>query len=118
LLLSDVPAALAAGEEEHVPGSEHGIEVVIRLRSDVAQAARGNATAPASAAAAAGALQQRVRRFGGDLRPQHLASADPGLAGYFVASVASASAAECLAAEIRSLDGVEAAYVKPPPAMP
>lgn len=97
--------------------SDRTVDVVVRLRPDVAQAARGGAAAPA-AAAAARSIGEAVGRAGGEMRPQHPGSPDPALGGYFLVGAPSADAAGELASGLLGMDGVEAAYVKPQPAMP
>ena len=67
---------------------------------------------------AAPALEPVTRRAGVNLAPQHPGAADPDLRRWFVAEVGDRVAAEQLAAELRSVAGVEAAYVKPEEELP
>jgi hypothetical protein len=81
---------------------------VVAVTPEVARALRlgepsGHAASILAAATAAGA----------ELAPQHSGVDDPALARWFTASGLDADAAAALAAELRALDGVEAAYVKP-----
>jgi hypothetical protein len=97
-------------------------EIVVRLRPDVARAFQDK-SAVANSAATRDAIRDMeavLARFGAKMRPQHPGVSDPGLAAYFTVQGVSPSRAEELAAALRQLKTVEAAYVKPPaePARP
>jgi hypothetical protein len=113
-LFLNLPTYANDPEREVVPPEEQSVDVVVRLRADVASGVRG----AGGGVAAARGVDAAVRRFGGTLRPQHPGAGDPALGGYFVAEAPSAEAARALAADLLGLDGVEAAYVKPQAAMP
>jgi hypothetical protein len=102
---------------DHQKGDEPeaSVDVIVMLRADTSAAARG---APSGDLAVAEAVAATVERFSGQLQPQHPDTDDPGLSAYYVATVPTVREAEALAAELRDTAGVEAAYVKPQPAMP
>jgi hypothetical protein len=89
------------------------MEIVVRLRSDAADAFLGRPGAGAVAGTAEVAAV--LSRFGVKLTPQHPGIADPDLASYFTITAASFAQAEAIAAALRKLDVVEAAYIQPPP---
>lgn len=59
-----------------------------------------------------------VRQLRGQLRPQHLETDDPTPKPYFILELTSADAAKQSVTELLGIDGVEAAYIKPQPALP
>lgn len=89
------------------------MEIVVRLRSDAADAFLGR-RGPGEVAGIA-EVAAVLRRFKVELTPQHPGIADPDLASYFTITAASFAQAEAIAAALRELDVVEAAYVQPPP---
>lgn len=84
------------------------MEIIARLASGSATDLRPGAGDPAAAGVA-----RLAREFGATLSQLHPGSADPNLGRYFVASVPHPARAEALAARLRALPGVDAAYVKP-----
>ncbi len=89
------------------------VEVSVQLDADVAAALQGATADPRAEAVAAA-----VRTEGAELQPVHPRHADPGLRAWHRIEVPEEPAAERLARELMRLDGVEAAFVKAPPAMP
>jgi len=89
-------------------------EVVVRLRPQIARVLQGiDQDAPG-----ASQLRAVLSRFGAELKPQHPGTQDPGLQSYFVISGVSATQADSIAAALRRLESVEAAYVQPIPIPP
>jgi hypothetical protein len=69
----------------------------------------------------AGEAERLGKALGHELRPMHPGSRDPALASYHVIEVADPKAAADVAARLREMAGVKAAYVKPsdePPGSP
>jgi hypothetical protein len=89
------------------------MEIVVRLRPETARVFQGSTGARDVAGAAK--VEALLRRFGVDLKPQHPGVADSELASYFTISAVSSAQAEQIAAALRELDVVEAAYIQPPP---
>jgi hypothetical protein len=101
--------ARPAGAQELI--EQEMIEVVVRLRPDTARAFRNGAVARGVAGATEVAAV--LDRFGAALQPQHPGISDPQLASYFTISGLSVAEAEQIAAALRELDAVEAAYIQP-----
>ena len=80
--------------------------IVIRIRET-----ESHGDVPADVRAAA-------EPFGETLRPMHPAASDPSSAGYFTISVPDADAANRILARLRNCRSLDAAYVKPPDALP
>ena len=89
------------------------MEIVVRLRADAARAFLG--WRGAGEVAGTAEVAAVLNRFGVKLMPQHPGIVDPDLASYFTITAASFAQAEAIAAALRELDVVEAAYVQPPP---
>lgn len=85
-------------------------DVVVRLRVDAAEALRRGAQD-----AGVTELKRLLTRYRAELRQQHPGISDPQLQSYFNISVDSAEQANRIAAALRALDAVDAAYVQPPP---
>jgi hypothetical protein len=85
-------------------------DVVVRLRADAAEALRRGAQD-----AGVTELKRLLTGFGSELRQQHPGVSDPQLQSYFNISVDSPDQADRIAAALRALDAVDAAYVQPPP---
>jgi hypothetical protein len=85
-------------------------DVVVNLRADAARALSTDARN-----AGVLALRNLLRQVGAELRQQHPGVSDPQLQTWYTASVESPAKADQLAAGLRKLDVVEAAYVQPPP---
>jgi hypothetical protein len=91
---------------------QHSVEIVVRLRRDIAETFRSAAGSPTGAAAE---VKAAVDSFGVKLNPLHPGVSDPELGAYFVISGLSLPEAERLTARLRELRAVEAAYMQPPP---
>lgn len=85
-------------------------DIVVRLVADAARALRGGVQD-----ASVTELETVLMRFGAELRQQHPGVSDPQLQSYFTLSVESAEQADRIAAALRELDAVDAAYVQPRP---
>jgi hypothetical protein len=85
-------------------------DIVVRLLADAAGALRGGVQD-----ANVTELETVLTRFGAELRQQHPGIADPQLQSYFTISVESAEQADRIAAALRNLDAVDAAYIQPRP---
>jgi hypothetical protein len=92
---------------------QENMEVVVRLRPETARVFQGSPGA--RDVAGAGKVEIVLNRFGVDLKPQHPGVSTPELASYFTISAGSLAEAEQIAAALRELDVVEAAYVQPTP---
>jgi hypothetical protein len=104
---------LAPGLQAGEQGEHARMEIIVRLHPDVARTLlgrRGAGTVPGAAEVTA-----VLGRFGVELTPQHPGLSDPNLAAYFTVSAPSFAQAEAIAAALRELDAVEAAYIQPPP---
>lgn len=90
------------------------MDVTVQVTTDLAPALRHEAptTEPARA------IEETVQAAGASLRPLHPGTADASLSRYFAVDVPDVATAQRVARELLSLDGVEAAYVKPPDALP
>lgn len=64
------------------------------------------------------AVAEAVDRFGGSISPMHPGEMDPYLSRFFRVEVPASDQAEAAVRSLAGLDGVEAAYVKPPDALP
>jgi len=89
------------------------MEIVVRLRPETARVFQGSTGAGDVAGAAK--VRAVLSRFGVDLKPQHPGVSNSELASYFTISAVSLAEAERIAAALRELDVVEAAYIQPPP---
>lgn len=63
-------------------------------------------------------LLSRARELGVNLRPMHPGVPDPSLARAFTVEVADRETADRVASALRESPAVDAAYVKPPDALP
>jgi hypothetical protein len=93
------------------------VRITIKMEPDAAQPTqphRGLGTAPP----AAHELTQKAAELGLALEPMHPGTADPQLSTYYTAEAPDRQTAERAVAVLRQVKGVEAAYVKPPDAMP
>ena len=89
-------------------------QVTVLVRSDVAKALQqGSPTTTA-----ARDIVQAAEELGVSLAAMHPGVDDPNLSGYFTANAADERAAQRVVDRLRSLEAVEAAYVKPPEALP
>lgn len=84
------------------------MEVIVRLHPAVASAFRTGAEPSRRAD-----IDAILARFGARLVPVHPGSADPELGRWFVVPEIPEDQAELLAAGLRALPGVEAAYPQP-----
>jgi hypothetical protein len=89
------------------------VPVVVRLRRDAAAAWRQ--AAPADGRSAGEDVRAVLAGFGARLEPLHPNVSDPELGSYFTSSGLPPAQAEQLAARLRQLGSVEAAYVQPTP---
>jgi hypothetical protein len=92
------------------------MEIVVRLRSDVARAFQNKSAARNSAGAAE--IESVLARYGAEMRPQHPGVSDPELGAYFTIHGISSTQADELMTALRHLEAVEAAYAKPPASPP
>lgn len=93
------------------------VEVILQLDPGAAAAAKA-AGAVRAIDIGQSAVLRRAEELGAAIRPQHPDAIDPGLSGFFVAVVASQEEARSLIKTMLGMEGVEAAYIKPQPAMP
>jgi hypothetical protein len=63
-------------------------------------------------------LRKLADEFGLSIRPLHAGTTDPVLGAYFIVSVPDASLAKQVLDRLRQSPAVNAAYLKPPDAMP
>ena len=90
------------------------MQVAVQLRPDVAESFHDVAAPNAAAAALRAAVAARGLR----LEPMHPQVDDPSLGRFFFITAPDPLAAHTIADVLRALDGVEAAYVKPPDEAP
>lgn len=64
------------------------------------------------------ALLRQIKRLKVTLEPLHPGSDDPNLQRYFIVSADNVTTAQRVATQLQKLDGIQAAYVKPPDAPP
>jgi hypothetical protein len=93
---------------------EEPVDLTVQVTADVAPALKHEAPATERASA----IEKTVQAAGSALRPLHPGTADETLSRYFALEVPDATSAQRVARELLRLDGVEAAYVKPPDALP
>lgn len=74
--------------------------------------------APGLANNIAGPLAAAVAELGLKLKPMHPFSGDASLSRYYLVEVPDGPKAERIIERLRAVPGVEAAYIKPPDAMP
>lgn len=63
-------------------------------------------------------LLRTADELGVSLEPMHPGVADPELAGYFTVDVPDEELAQQVIARLRACEAIEAAYIKPPEALP
>jgi hypothetical protein len=90
------------------------MQVIVRLKDPVTSD-RGTAARRASAP---DELQRIVRSAGASIRPLHAGTADASLASYFVIDVRDAAHVDTLIPLLLQSPLVDAAYAKPPDALP
>jgi hypothetical protein len=90
------------------------LEVSVKLQPKVAEAV----DRPEARTAAASAFLGAVEALGVPLQPVHPGHADPELRTYYRVEVPDEQAAEQVRNALAELEGVEAAYVQPPAALP
>ncbi len=90
------------------------MRVTTRVREDVASALHRRQ----SSTTASRELSQVMDELGVALEPIHPGAEDPYLAPYFTVEVPDTATAERVIARLQNCEAVEAAYVKPPDAMP
>jgi hypothetical protein len=90
------------------------MQITVQLQTDVARRLqqRGPPTAESEE------LNRITKQLGVVLEPIHPGTADPDLMRYFTVEVSDQAAAERVIASLQQSKAVEAAYVKPPDAMP
>jgi hypothetical protein len=90
------------------------MQITVQVRMDVARhlQQRGPPTAEAET------LNRVTKQLGIVLEPIHPGTADPDLARYFTVEAPDQATAERVIAGLQQSKAVEAAYVKPPDAMP
>lgn len=114
-MLFIIPGAALRGEI--MPPEAEAADVIVLLEAETSRAFRGETTT-VQAEEAADTIAEHARQFGATLQPQHPDTGDPDLSGYFVLAAPSPEHAERLIETLRDLNGIEAAYLKPQPAMP
>jgi hypothetical protein len=90
------------------------VQITVQVSKDVALALQGRAPHTA----AADDVLQRVRAHGLPLVPMHPGVEDPRLGTYFVVEVTDREIADQVLDELLQSPAVEAAYIKPPDALP
>ena len=90
------------------------MDLTVQVTPELAPALRHEAPATERARA----IEKTVQAAGLGLRPLHSGTTDATLSRYFAVDVPDAATAQRIAHELLGLDGVEAAYVKPPDALP
>lgn len=88
--------------------------ITLILTEAVVRGFREETTAPREYTA----VVEAVRRFDGSISPMHPGEEDPSLSRFFSVEVPDPDRANRAAEALSDLDGVEAAYVKPPDALP
>lgn len=102
---------------EIMPPENGPVDVIVLLEAEASQAVRGKKSSD-QAESAADAILDKANRLGAALRPQHPDTEDPELSGYFLLVAPSAEDAKNIINMLLEMDGVEAAYLKPQPALP
>ncbi|WP_407519667.1 hypothetical protein [Methylobacterium oryzisoli] len=85
------------------------MDIVVLLRQEAADRMRRGA---------ASAFHAALAPYGGVARPQHPQIADPLLSRYFIVSGVPSDRQDAVIAALLKVDGVEAAYAQPTPALP
>jgi hypothetical protein len=93
---------------------EKQVDVTVQVTPDLVPALRHEAPATERTHD----IENTVQAMGASLRPLHPGTADTALSRYFAVNVPDAATAQRVARELLRLDGVEAAYIKPPDALP
>jgi hypothetical protein len=89
-------------------------QVVVKLRDDVAASIADSYPSQAGASGPAADVAAVLGQHGAHLAVMHPGTTDPDLKTWFIAEVADEPAATRLAAILRGLDGIEAAYEQRP----
>ena len=90
------------------------VQITIRVRPEAARGLRQRqATTPVTSE-----LFRTAEDLGVELEPMHPQVSDINLASYYTAEVADIVAAEQAIARLQRCEAVEAAYIKPPDALP
>jgi hypothetical protein len=100
----------AAGVSKGIAQRKPSMEVIVRLHSDAALAFR-----PGGDAARRAGIEAILARSGAKLVPVHPGTTDPELGTWFVVPEVPEDQAAPLAAALRDLPGVAAAYPQPRP---
>jgi hypothetical protein len=87
------------------------MEIVVRLRPETARGLQGGSPDDVAVARLTAVLSE----VGAELTPQHPGIVDPTLQSYYTVTGLSDEDAHRVAAALRELDEVEAAYEQPPP---
>jgi hypothetical protein len=90
------------------------MQVIVRVRPDVAPALHGRQP-PTQASEA---ILQAMTELGVVLEPMHPGVEDPSLASFFMIEVPDPASAERVIARLQQSQAIEAAYLKPPDALP
>ena len=93
---------------------ETKMQVIIQVSADVAGALHQKSPSTVESQAIVGALEEA----GLILEPMHPNTDDPTLQSFFIVEVHDQETAQQVIDRLQSLDGIEAAYVKPPDEMP
>ena len=90
------------------------MQITVQLQADVARRLRERAPPTAESEE----LNRVTKQLGVVLEPMHPRTADPDLTRYFTVEAPDQATAERVVARLRQSKAVEAAYLKPPDAMP
>jgi hypothetical protein len=86
------------------------IDITVQIRLDVSLAVQGKRE-PNSAS---NELMRAIKELGINFAPLHPSSEDPSLARYFRIEVPTEEEAQRVIMRLKAVQGVEAAYIKPP----
>ena len=90
------------------------MQVTVHLTPEIAREFKQGVTN----SPAASDIVDATNRLGVTLRPLHPGSTDPALESIFIVNAKDGEHAKTVVSELQACPGIEAAYVKPPPAMP
>ena len=90
------------------------MQIIIQVSADVVRALYQRSPPNSESEA----LLRLIETFGLKLEPMHPDTDDPNLQSYFTAEVQDQATAQQIIERLQQLEGIEAAYIKPPAELP